>query len=57
MQDVNLKIIGIFAERMRIPMQNDFEGSMEWKLYDSISDFFTPLRRLTTAVPYKLNQL
>ena len=56
MEDVNLKIITAFAKRMRIPMQNDFECSMEWKLYDSISDFFTPFRILATAVPYKLNK-
>ena len=56
MQDVNLKLLGIFAKRMRIPMQYDFECSMEWKLFDSINGQFNPVRILTSSIPYKLNQ-
>ena len=56
MQDVNIILIVAFQSRMRCIIVDGFESSMEWKLYDSISDFFTPLRRLATAVPYKLNQ-
>ena len=56
MQDVNLKLLTAFVRCIRIPMQYDFECSMEWKLFDSINGHFNPVRILTSSMPYKFNQ-
>lgn len=56
MTDVSLKLLTAFSLRMKQIMREDFESSIEWKLYDSIERRFTYMRLLTSAVPYKLNQ-
>ena len=56
MQDVNLKLLMTFSTRVKQIMREDFESSMEWKLYDRIQERFTPIRILVSSTPYKLNQ-